>query len=135
MIQQISDLLERLRAANSETGDLHRVQVLSQACAELEFILRGLRQGSAKPAEIPEKLLSVMQLITAAGFPNGAATRAADGRCTGGSTEVTDEVRAWAAEQFNEEEFAAGIRDIRETGGVEFKDFEDELERAAAADE
>ncbi len=45
------------------------------------------------------------------------------------------ELCAWARGQFNEDEFAAGFRDIRETGGVRFRDFTDKLEAAAGPDE
>ena len=34
--------------------------------------------------------------------------------------------------QFDEEEFVAGLREIRETGGLELKDFIRELEQEAA---
>ena len=41
---------------------------------------------------------------------------------------VPPEVRAWALEQFSEEEIVAGLREVRETGGLELSDFIDELE-------
>ena len=45
---------------------------------------------------------------------------------------IPQEILDWARCQFNEEEFVAGLREIRETGGLELKDFIDELEKAAA---
>jgi hypothetical protein len=38
----------------------------------------------------------------------------------------------WARQQFSEEEFVAGLREIRETGGLELQDFIRELEQEAA---
>ena len=39
------------------------------------------------------------------------------------------EFRAWALEQFSEEEFLAGLEDIKRNGGHRFEDFFPELER------
>jgi len=41
----------------------------------------------------------------------------------------------WARRQFSEEEIVAGLREIRQTGGLELRDFVQELEEAAAPDE
>jgi hypothetical protein len=41
----------------------------------------------------------------------------------------------WARQTFNEEEFLAGVREIRATGGLEFDNFVKELERAAGEHE
>jgi hypothetical protein len=48
---------------------------------------------------------------------------------------LTPELQKWARQQFNEEEIAAGIREIRANGGLEFQDFVDELEKAADVSE
>jgi hypothetical protein len=45
------------------------------------------------------------------------------------------DVLARARETFDEEEFLAGLREIEETGGLQFKDFIEELERAAGEHE
>ena len=44
---------------------------------------------------------------------------------------VPQEILDWARGQFDEEEFVAGLREIRETGGLELKDFLRELEKEA----
>jgi hypothetical protein len=41
--------------------------------------------------------------------------------------EVTPELLAWARQKFSEDEIAAGIREIRETGGLALADFYHEL--------
>lgn len=48
---------------------------------------------------------------------------------------VTPEILAWARQQFTEEEIVAGLRDIRETGGLELGDFIHELEEAVGRDD
>jgi hypothetical protein len=44
------------------------------------------------------------------------------------ATEVTPELLAWALSQFNEEDMLAGIREIRETGGLQLKDLLHEID-------
>ncbi len=48
---------------------------------------------------------------------------------------VPPDVREWAKQTFDEAEFLAGVREIRETGGVQFHDFIAELKRAAGVHE
>ncbi len=50
----------------------------------------------------------------------------------GAAQKVPQDILDWARGQFNEEEFVAGLREIRETGGLELKDFIHELEQEAA---
>lgn len=51
----------------------------------------------------------------------------------GGSCRLTEELLEWARQQFTEEDYLNGLRDIRETGGVEFRNLIDELERSSAS--
>jgi endogenous inhibitor of DNA gyrase (YacG/DUF329 family) len=44
---------------------------------------------------------------------------------------LSPELLEWARRDFNEEEFLAGLREIEETGGLELKDFIQELEQEA----
>lgn len=44
---------------------------------------------------------------------------------------ITPEIMEWARQNFDEEEFIAGLRQIRETGGWQLKDFIQELEKEA----
>jgi hypothetical protein len=41
---------------------------------------------------------------------------------------VPPDLLAWARQTFNMEEYLAGVRQIEETGGLELKDFIDEIE-------
>jgi hypothetical protein len=48
---------------------------------------------------------------------------------------LSPELLEWARQQFSEEEFLAGLREIEETGGLEFRDLLPELEERAGRDE
>jgi hypothetical protein len=45
---------------------------------------------------------------------------------------LTPECREWAIQQFTEEEIVAGLRELREQGGLELRDFLPELEKIVA---
>jgi len=47
---------------------------------------------------------------------------------------LTPELLEWALQQINEEEIVTGIREIRETGGLQFNDFIKELEAIIPSD-
>ena len=47
------------------------------------------------------------------------------------SPPLPPEILEWARQHFNEEEFLAGLREIRETGGLQLEDFIRELEQEA----
>jgi hypothetical protein len=49
------------------------------------------------------------------------------------SGKLPPELMEWARQQFNEEEFLAGLREIQETGGLELKDFIQDLEQEATS--
>lgn len=44
---------------------------------------------------------------------------------------LVEDILAWAKPQFTDEEIAAGIREIRTTGGLQLSDFIHSLEQAA----
>ena len=46
------------------------------------------------------------------------------------SHRISPELLEWARQQFNEEEFLHGLREVRETGGMELQEFIRELEQA-----
>jgi hypothetical protein len=48
---------------------------------------------------------------------------------------IPPEIKEWARQHFNEEETAAGLREIQETGGLELADFIEELKQAATPHE
>jgi hypothetical protein len=60
-----------------------------------------------------------------AGVDEESATQA--GSQEAPPSRLSPEVMEWARQQFREEEFLAGLRDVRENGGLELKDFIQEL--------
>ena len=46
---------------------------------------------------------------------------------------IPPDLLAWARQTFDEEEFMAGVREIRATGGVRFEEFIGEVEKRARA--
>jgi hypothetical protein len=48
--------------------------------------------------------------------------------------ELTPELLEWARNLFTEEEIVAGLREVRETGGLELQDFVHELEQEIGVD-
>jgi hypothetical protein len=46
---------------------------------------------------------------------------------------LTPELRQWALQLFTEEEILAGLRELREQGGLELRDFLPELEQIVGA--
>jgi hypothetical protein len=52
---------------------------------------------------------------------------------TAEAVKLSPPVLDWARQQFSEEDFAAGLRELRATGGLELGDFLHELEDTAGA--
>ena len=66
--------------------------------------------------------------------PPGAADQPSEGSevrpaLGPGGACLTPELRAWALQQFTEEEIVAGLQELREKGGLEFREFVQELEQ------
>ena len=70
--------------------------------------------------------------LNGAALPNGELTaRQPTPAAAPLSVKLPPELMEWARQDFNEEEFLAGLREIQETGGLELKDFIQELEQEA----
>jgi len=96
---------------------------LDEACRRLAEILAAcsttaeLRQDLL--AQVPHRVQTLLEEIESQ----------ADGRQMGPpSVQPTPEILEWARQQFSEEEIVAGLREIRETGGLQLRDFIHELE-------
>jgi hypothetical protein len=70
--------------------------------------------------------------LNGAALPQGAASLQRSTPPELPSTKLSPELLEWARQQFHEEEFIAGLREIQDTGGLELKDFIQELEQEAA---
>ncbi len=78
-------------------------------------------------ADLMERCAGALAVLQA-DAPNGTATGEAPRPEVNGAC-LTPEILQWAREQFSEEELAAGLRDLRENGGLELRDFLPELEQ------
>lgn len=99
------------------------VKKAEAVCAELAALLAPLNPGH-RGAALAMIAQEVAGRLTAPAGANGVA----DGKLPPGLLE-------WARRTFNEDEFLAGVREIRATGGLDFNDFVKELERAAGQHE
>ncbi len=88
-------------------------QILTKLCAEVLSHLAELdvasRPGSRTPANPQSDIKNGKQYS---------------------SEPIPPEILEWARKNLNEEETAAGLREIRETGGLELADFIQELEQS-----
>jgi hypothetical protein len=161
MKEQISELLTNLRSADyGKTADADTARHFGEACQHLEralLIVDELAPSSRQ--KLYASLFAALQHLADAGLFNGEEEKvhmpvAGDsGRirpsCLGAdlsqilaeaisrsrSTTLTPEVITWARAQFRDEEIAAELREIRQTGGLELRDFIHELDRPAGCDE
>lgn len=120
MRQELAELL--LRHAHADATTINR---LDDFCAALASTLAPCLPDERKA------LLDAFQLNIAAHLQqldNSARPKETNGFPY---EKVPPEVRAWALEQFSEEEIVAGLREVRETGGLELSDFIHELEQIA----
>jgi hypothetical protein len=150
MDQPLLTVLERLRAAARNLtddeaqaiesyirngGGLGVSGVCNKVADELgksgDEVRRAIQRGLDKIAE---------ELRTMGHCTNIAPTTGTNvngGSPTGLANPVTlsPETLEWVRRQFSEEDLVAGLREIRETGGLELCDFIQELEQAAGPDE
>jgi hypothetical protein len=77
------------------------------------------------------------QTLTILGAMDGAAQEALAGAGTPSPRPElpTPEVVEWARQQYTEEDIVAGLREVRETGGRELRDFLGELEQTAGTND
>lgn len=116
------ELLVRNQAA-SPAGISDVVKKVDAICAELAALL-----GALDPSVRAAALGMISQEVAGrlAGPPGANGTP--DGK-------LPPSLLEWARRTFDEDEFMAGVREIRATGGLQFEDFVKELERAAGEHE
>ncbi len=115
------ELLVRNQAAPAALSDV--VKKADAVCAELAALL-GALDPSVRAAALGMISQEVAGRLAAPPGANGAP----DGK-------LSPSLLEWARRTFDEDEFMAGVREIRATGGLEFDDFVKELERAAGEHE
>ncbi len=140
MDQSFLDVLKRHAAAGQPPAPDQLSEALDAACLRLANLLgacdSALRQDLL--ALIPPRILALL------GRKDALEVPPANGKNGAPSPEpmpgpppmkLTPELLEWARRQFSEEEIVAGLREVRETGGLELRDFIHELEQASGLDE
>jgi len=112
--QRLHVLSDELAQLLCNSDPAARSEVLSKLCAELISHLHSLNELATRYFERPPSI--------------PAANRSV-------SSKVHLEMLEWARRQLNEEETVAGIREIRQTGGVVLEDFLQDLEREATSND
>jgi hypothetical protein len=115
---------------------------------ELDSFLRLVRETAQKRlnqnAGIAENASVLEELLRTTGILNGPRPTTNDASAPMGQVgdsaplpsqiqreEISPEILQWARQQFTEEEILAGLHELRETGGLELRDFIHELEEIA----
>jgi hypothetical protein len=155
MAQPFAEVFARRGPAETRKAHEELSRTLDEACRNLAGTLAAcppaLRQDLL--AVITPRVRTLLQELDAparqpANSPEGAGTGGAppDGSGPGNGTlpGVTDgfpfaklspELLEWARQLSTEEELIAGLREVRETGGLEFRDLLPELDQANHPDE
>lgn len=115
MSQEFRDILGRVAPAETPETVENMARELEAIVRLLALTLRDLGDADAQRAILVHL--------------NGATlARLANGTNQAPFTKLTPEQLAWARNQFTEEEILAGLREFRETGGLELKDFIQEID-------
>jgi type III restriction enzyme len=114
----VAGLVEWRRLGLSDEGILQRHPDLT-----LDDLQAAWAYYEAHKAEIDDALTSDGKTVPGS---NGLAQHLANQAAL-----LTPELLEWARQQISEEEIIAGLEEIRRTGGLELKDFIDELEQEA----
>jgi hypothetical protein len=80
----------------------------------------------AEDGTVPAKQVSEPAPLP--GGPGGGVGRSEADKCS-------PELLAWADRQYSDEDVVAGIREIKETGGMELKDFMQEIDSVLSPDD
>ena len=128
MTTDFSNVLARFLAENKLTPEKTVVRNLEAACEQFATLLHPLKDGAAREDLLARFRASVLNSLTqmeSVSHLSEAETRPFP------SVPVPPEILAWALEQHNEQEIAEGLREVRATGGLQLRDFIQELEQAA----
>jgi len=151
MDQPFWDALNRQEAGHPLPPD-QLSAALDAACLRLAELLGGCDPSARQDllALVPPRILALMGQNGAPGAPQLGAAGSNDATADRPKQspppgfdelpgpqprKLTPEEMEWAMQQFSEEEFFAGLREIEETGGRELHEFLHELEQAAGLHE
>jgi hypothetical protein len=116
--QRLRNLSEDLDLILSTSDAATRTDILAKLCTEVLNHLTDLQAAHEASSGTPE--------VREPSLPEAQDNRSED---------IQPEILEWARQQLNEEEILAGLREIRETGGLELADFLPDLEREATPHE
>lgn len=112
------DVMRRLGENGQSDRDRRVSEALDEGCRRLAFLV------SACDPRVRQDLVGELSSRVRALLEKGES-----------AAQVSPDVLEWARQQFSKEEVIADLREIRETGGLELRDFIHELEQAAGPDE
>jgi len=147
MQEQLSHLLSRLPAIldriRLDPRKAEKVDGLDQVLLELRSVQGATENGfgadcARRHLELLKRLFnSLVTLRDTRGSTDEGLEEllASDMAKSFALAALAPEVLEQARQQFSEEEIAAGIREVEETGGLELRDFIHEIKQAAGIDE
>jgi hypothetical protein len=149
LAQELEVLSRQLAAILSVLDASSRPDLLAQFDAEVLASLKEIEAGGAGSTPVPESN-SPEDSTTSAGKGTGPTTGTPTPSpqqqeflaenitpemrewARQSKEQLTPEILEWARQQINVEEILASIREVRETGGLELRDFVQELEQLAS---
>jgi hypothetical protein len=110
----------------SMASSLHFAGELNRIASELAALLKGVNH-QARMTTVALLMTEVSRQVEEL----NATDKTPENRGMFESPAISPSIMEWARTQFSEEEVVAGIREIRETGGLTLDDFYHELEKPA----
>lgn len=120
------DVMKRLHHNGQSDSDRRVSEALEETSRRLALLISGCDERVRQDllAEFSSRVLTHLEEVK-------SEPRAAQPP----PSQIPPDLLEWARRQFNEEEIVAGLHEIKETGGLELRDFIHELEQAAGTDE
>lgn len=120
-------LQELIRSGHVSWEERRRFLLAVHREASAQLSTRTDERARQEASELVERCAGALSVLQSSNA-NGTPAEAAPGP-EGNGASLTPEIREWALRQFTEEELADGLRELRERGGLELRDFLPELER------
>jgi hypothetical protein len=124
MNESFLDVLVRHRAAEDVNSAKRLSQELNALCEQLAASLSALERPAREELlnRVLQRVWGSLDRIDTEATELLTERRQPDLRQKPTPVQLTPDQLEWARRQFSEEEYVAGIRDIRENGGVPFAD-------------
>lgn len=133
-IEALALALQRLNEKYPELAEVAEFRYLSgytvkETAQVMEIGERTVRRWWEQAQVLLREVIN--QIVNDPGAAEATQSHLQDRGQDSQETLLTPELREWAVQQFSEEDFVAGFQEIRETGGLTFRDFIESLEEAA----